>query len=93
MRESWEQMQVPIFGVAGILLIFVVVAVSLGATSEWYADDPSGYAAMFAVPTLSGDRCDESYYNPVCCSDGVTYDNLCLCRVAGELPEYQGTCQ
>lgn len=92
MRESWKIMQVPIFGVAGILIIFAIVAFALGATTNWYADDTRGYAAIFAIPTVSGERCDADFYDPVCCSDGVTYDNLCLCRAAGEIPEYQGIC-
>ena len=93
MRESWEKMQVPIFGVAGILVIFVVVAVALGAAVHWPADDPTGYTAMFAIPELSGERCSLDHYDPVCCNDGITYNNLCLCRAAGALPEYQGICR
>ena len=93
MRESWEKMQVPIFGVAGILIIFVMVAFSLGATTEWFSNDPRGYASMFGVPQFAGERCSADHYDPVCCNDGITYDNLCLCRAAGALPEYQGVCR
>ena len=94
MRESWSKVQVSIFGIVGILLIFLLVAVKLGFTS----DDPNnrvGNAYMELVPmdVLDSTLCDPDFYDPVCCSDGVTYDNLCVCKAADAIPEYQGICR
>lgn len=91
MRESWSQMQVPIFGVVGILIIFLLVAVKFGLPTDNFVG--SAYATLVPTELVDGDSCDVTFYDPVCCSDGVTYDNLCLCREAGEVPEYQGICR
>jgi len=90
MRESWRKMQVPIFGIVGILLIFVIIAFKLGATTDEYV--AGGYAHLVPLDVISGESCG-SQYDPVCCSDGVTYDNLCQCKEAGATPEYQGICR
>lgn len=91
MRESWRQMQVPIFGVVGILLIFIVIAAKLGVTTDEYAI--RGFADIVPLDTLEGESCSTTLYDPVCCSDGITYDNLCFCKQAGVIAEYQGTCR
>lgn len=94
MRESWSKVQVSIFGIVGILIIFLIIAVKLGFTS----DDPanrvgSAYADIIPTHVLAGTSCDQDFYDPICCSDGVTYDNLCLCKSSGQTPEYQGICR
>ena len=91
-KESWRRMQVPIFGILGILFIFLMVVIKLGVTTDNIVGEAYIDIEMNDVPFV-GERCEARFYDPVCCSDGVTYDNLCLCRAAGVNPEYQGICR
>lgn len=90
-KESWRRMQVPIFGVLGILFIFLMVVIKLGVSTDNLVGEAYVDIEMNDVAFV-GEYCSD-LYDPVCCSDGVTYDNLCLCRVAGASAEYQGICR
>lgn len=90
MRDAWRKMQVPIIGLLGILMIFVLIIWKLGVTTDEYA--VRGYTDYVPTPVISGEKCANTY-DPICCNDGVTYDNLCLCKAAGATPEYQGICR
>ena len=90
-KNSWKKMQVPIMGIIGILIIFSLIVVKLGADTNNKVGSAYMQYHLYDADFKGVQGCSD-LYDPVCGSDGVTYDNYCKAKEAGVSVEYQGAC-
>lgn len=99
MKEAWQAVRVPIFGVIGIVLVTLIAFAVV---------KPSALTVQRPVWSITGNAIvDSSLYDghitlqdgcaqvsqQVCGTDGKTYLNFCEARKAGVDMRYQGACQ
>ncbi len=96
MKTAIKIMLIPIIGVLGVGLIFLLVVWAgnfqpkLENQDGKYnsaSQDIGGYAVM--APTTD---CDNSYF-PICGFDGITYDNACKAVRNETKVAHRGVCQ